>query len=33
VQILTEELYKERRDRARPRGRDNMEKLEKAGLK
>ena len=33
VQILTEELYKERRDRARPKGRDNMEKLEKAGLK
>jgi MraZ protein len=33
VQILTEELYKERRERARPNGRDNLGKLEKAGLK
>ena len=33
VQILTEEIYKERRERARPKGRDNLDKLEKAGLK
>jgi MraZ protein len=33
VQILTETIYQERRRRARPNGRDNLEKLEKAGLK
>jgi DNA-binding transcriptional regulator/RsmH inhibitor MraZ len=33
VQILTESIYQERRRRARPNGRDNVEKLERAGLK
>jgi MraZ protein len=33
VQILTEEIYQERRQRARPRGPENFRKLESAGLK
>jgi MraZ protein len=32
VQILTETIYQERRRRARPRGAENFEKLEGAGL-
>jgi MraZ protein len=33
VQILTEAIYQERRLRARPKGKDNLDKLERAGLK
>lgn len=32
VQILTEAIYQERKQRARPRGKDNFDKLEGAGL-
>jgi MraZ protein len=33
VQILTEAIYQERRLRARPKGKENFDKLEGAGLK
>lgn len=33
VQLLTEEIYLERKMRARPRGQENLKKLEGAGLK
>lgn len=33
VQILTEAIYQQRKLRARPNGRENLEKLERAGLK
>jgi MraZ protein len=33
IQILTEAIYQERRLRARPNGKENLDKLERAGLK
>jgi MraZ protein len=33
VQILTEAIYQERKLRARPKGKENLDKLERAGMK